>query len=212
MSEDLDYGAVDFTDGAEGATLAHKVLNLCGVDYVARPNRLMFCCPWHHDTNPSVGFYIDTQLSHCFSCSYTYDPVRFYARFRGIDEAQAEKDLTKIHGPIERQEKPNRVLTWRMRAKAEERLLEVKDKLKMGVHASLGEELDLIIHRFEQRLTDSQGFDTELEMWYNRVLEATQDVDFDPRRAPNPGLCDREQEGMGKVPGPGSDDGYVDLE
>ena len=76
-----------------------QVLSITGTEYLERNNRLMFCCPFHDDTDPSAGFYEDTELAHCFSCGYTLDPVAFYAAFNhGLESykphyQEAERDL-----------------------------------------------------------------------------------------------------------------------
>lgn len=43
------------------------------------------CCPFHHDKNPSLTFYTDTNRFHCFGCQASGDAIDFARKVLGTD-------------------------------------------------------------------------------------------------------------------------------
>ncbi len=70
-----------------------KILTLVGVPYTDKVSRLEIHCPFHHDVNPSAGFYRDTGRFWCFTCELLLDVAGFYARLRGIPYREAKRAL-----------------------------------------------------------------------------------------------------------------------
>lgn len=180
------------------AVTPQALLTMLGIDYIERPNRLGFCCPFHHDTDPSAGFYLNTELAHCFSCGYTYDPYRFYQEFKKVNEDVAIRDLEKEFGERKERKQVDKVRLKKFRALVESRLSDARD-IGMRRHALMGEEADRLIDRFEKGQDTAEEVDKNLEIWYNRVLEAKNDPGFDPATAPRIGADDRIEEGMGDI-------------
>lgn len=147
------------------------VLALCGIDYIERPNRLSFSCPFHHDTDPSAGFYLDTGLAHCFSCSYTMDVTSFYAKYRDIPYKEAERELTRRFGGAPKRREIDRTRIERERARGEALLATVRPILDRKQHSFLGEQLDRILLFFERGHLSATELDTEMRLWYNDVEE-----------------------------------------
>jgi hypothetical protein len=184
------------------------VLDLLGVEYLERTNRLMFCCPFHHDTDPSAGFYLDTELAHCFSCSYTIDPIDFYAKYKRVDRFTAEQDLAKELGEWVPKKVRDPLAEARRRAPMELALRRARERgLDYQRHAVLAEQMEEILHH-------SPGFglfEGDSDRWYERLERSKRETGFDPRGAPAVGAHDRLQEGVGYVPGLGGEGGEVDL-
>lgn len=186
-----------------GVLTPKLLLEGLGIRYIDRPNRLGFCCPFHNDTDPSAGFYQDTQLAHCFSCSYTLDMVGFYARWHGFNRADAEVDLKRSFGlDIPEREIINTMPSAKARVLAEKKLFELKGKLDFRHHAALGEKLDKIILVYERGLIDHKKLDKAIKMWYNSIL----DVSGEPRELGQAGIAGinpdaRLKEGDGHLSG-----------
>lgn len=150
------------------------ILDLLGVDYIERPNRLAFCCPHHHDTDPSAGFYLDTELAHCFSCDYTLDVVGFYAKYKDLDRSRAERDLEKEFGTLPKRRFIDYMSLARARAKAERRLEKLRPK-GLKIHAQYGELLDKVLLAYERGQIEKLKFDKALKIWYNKVDQEIRD-------------------------------------
>lgn len=59
-------------------------------------NRKGLClCPFHQDTNPSLKIYPNGKGFFCFTCGVGGDPVTFAARYRGIRNVEAAKELAE---------------------------------------------------------------------------------------------------------------------
>lgn len=56
------------------------------------------CCPLHDDRSPSFGFTISKDLWYCFACAEGGDQIRLYARYNGITDGEAIKQLAAILG------------------------------------------------------------------------------------------------------------------
>ena len=191
-----------------------QVLDLLGIEYFERNNRLMMLCPFHDDTDPSSGFYEDTELWHCFACSFTFDPTKFYAQYQGIPYNQAEADLERRFG--ERRvatAQVNRTKNLVERAKAEKVLAPLKEKLSAQQFCPIGERLDKALLRHIRGAHTDEELDTNLEMWYNIVQEAINGPEhFDPNGASGASLDARLEERVAEFPGAGRSFGEVDLD
>jgi hypothetical protein len=181
-----------------------QVLEYVGLPFQEKSNRLQVCCPFHHDTNPSAGFYTDTDLFHCFSCEITYDPVTFYAKLRELNRRAAAHELAvafNLPDLRDHQTAPtyNRDLATRLRSSAEAHLATLKD-LPRKEHGRLGETLDRIFMAHKRgQITDAQ-LDTATQKWYNRGQEARTDAGLETRGIPGTGPDDRLKKGAGQVP------------
>lgn len=191
-----------------------QVLDLLGLEYFERNNRLMMCCPFHDDTDPSSGFYEDTELFHCFACSYTFDPTRFYAKYQGIDYNRAEQDLERRFGEKRvATASINKTKNVAERAKAERALAELKPVLDRQQFCPLGELLDEILLKHIRGDRTDSDVDIDLRMWYSMLKEASNEPrTFDPGRASRTGPYARIKERMADLPGPGGSDGEIDLD
>lgn len=150
------------------------ILKKLRIEYFERSGRLAFCCPFHDDNDPSAGFYVDTELAHCFSCEYTLDPIQFYAKYQGIKRNEAIRDLEKDFGPIEERRKfIDRNLMALIRARSERRLKHLKGKLDMNVHATLGETLDRILLAYEREQIAADKLQVAMDRWDERIKDLT---------------------------------------
>ena len=145
------------------------ILDLLGVDYIERPNRLAMCCPWHHDTDPSSGFYLDSELWFCFACELTLTMSGFYAKMRDVSEQEALEELEKVFSVVPERKKLNRPLLARVRYKGEGLLKEVRNDFDRRLHAYFGEQLDRLLLLVEKGRISEEDVDKHLEIWYNKV-------------------------------------------
>ena len=186
------------------------LLDLLGVNYAEKTNRLSMLCPWHDDTDPSAGFYLDTQRFFCFSCELTLNMVGFYARFKEIPYPDSERELEKEFGIIPAGRVVDRVALARRQAKSETRLLAARGAIGREQHAYLGEQLDRALLFFERGRLNEEELDKVLEIWYNKVKEGCNGSD--PRRTPGIGLDGGLTEGVGNLSGPDFRGSDVDLD
>lgn len=152
------------------------VLENLGIDYIDRPNRLAMCCVFHHDSDPSAGFYLDTELFHCFSCEITYDVVTFYAKYKEITRDEAYQELRSVFGEIPERPRVDTMGIETTRAKAEKVLRSHKEGMERLPHAKLGETLDRIMLAYRRGQIDNLKLDKAMKVWYNRVTEEDVDV------------------------------------
>ena len=79
--------------------------------YGLKVNRKGLClCPFHHDTNPSLKIYPNGKGFFCFTCGAGGDPITFAARYRGIRNIEAARELAgafqvPVQAPATYQEK-----------------------------------------------------------------------------------------------------------
>lgn len=142
-----------------------ELLDKLGISYVERTSRLMMSCVFHHDTNPSSGFYTDTEKFFCFSCAISLDVPGFYAKYKEMPRAQALKDLGYSHEPPAKYDK-RKLNIVQLRA---EGALSKKKELGRVEHAKLGERLDKITWAYEHNLLDEGKFDQAVHLWYVRL-------------------------------------------
>jgi len=143
-------------------------LDQCGIDYVEKTGRLSILCPFHDDTDPSSGFYLDTELFHCFACSLTLPPDRFYARLREISLKEARKTTDRIWPENLQVVEVDKTELLRLRNRGEE-VLEAKRDLGFEEHAKLAEDLDLILMSYERGLYSLNLTHKEYEDWTNKL-------------------------------------------
>lgn len=187
-----------------------RTLDLLGIEYIEKTNRLAFKCCFHDDRDPSAGFYIDTGLAHCFSCGYTLDDKRFYAKFQGITEDQAERELERATGiSLRAKAAPDTMNAARRRIRMEASLQEAKPRILLEHYYGLGEMIDEVLLGEEKGMRTKEALDTLEKMWYNKVEEAT---NVFAGRTPRDSLDARIQKGMAEVPRLGRQDGDIDLD
>lgn len=151
-----------------------QLLDQLGIPYRERVNRLQLCCVFHHDTNPSAGFYFSTGLFFCYSCELTLDVTGFYAKFKGIDRQRADMELVSTYGGIVEDRSADVIKIVRLR-KQGELMLSERTGLSRREHAALGELLDKIVYAYEhKRITDSQ-LDVAAARLYRRIGEDVQE-------------------------------------
>ena len=115
-----------------------QLLQMLGLDYSPKTNRLSMLCPWHDDTDPSSGFYLDTEKFFCFSCEISYSMVEFYGRFKEIPFNEAQRQLEKEFGEIPPPRKVDRISIARALSIGNEHLKGTRGVLERDVHAFLG--------------------------------------------------------------------------
>jgi len=64
-----------------------------GVDYVQSKDRLLVCCPFHDDSNPSCGLWEDTGYFKCWGCGETGSFAEYVAKVEDITLDQARRKL-----------------------------------------------------------------------------------------------------------------------
>jgi len=190
--------------------IPETLLNLLGVEYTEKTNRLSMLCPWHDDTDPSAGFYLDTQRFFCFSCELTLDMAGFYARFKEVPYHDALRELEKEFGDLPKVRKVDWVYMARRKAPCERVLRGAIDTVPRAQHGYLGEQLDRALLFFERGHLDKEELDNVLSIWYNKVQEAVNGSD--PRRAPGIGLDGGLTSRVGNVSGPDSGGSAVDMD
>jgi len=139
-------------------------LDQCGIEFIEKTGRLSMLCPFHDDTDPSSGFYTDTELFHCFACSLTLSPDRFYAKLREISIQEARKTTDRIWTNERKAEPLDLTELLRMRSKGEA-LLQAKRGLGYKDHARVAEELDLILMSYERGISSLDKTKKGYEAW-----------------------------------------------
>lgn len=73
------------------------------VEYCGLPCHKGKClCPFHKDQHPSMKIYPDGKGYYCFACGSGGDQVKFVARYLGVNNYDAAKELAQAFGiPIE---------------------------------------------------------------------------------------------------------------
>jgi len=186
------------------------LLAMLGIDYAEKTNRLSMLCPWHDDTDPSSGFYLDTQRFFCFSCELTLDMPGFYAKMKEVPRQDAQRELEKEFGTLPVKRKVDRVALARRFSKGNACLAVLKPEVARRYHAYLAEQLDRAALFFERGHLSEEKLDNTLLIWYNKVEEVRNGLN--PRRTPGIGLDAGLTERVGNVSGADSGAGIVDLD
>ena len=64
--------------------------------YGLRMNQKGLClCPFHHDKRPSLKVYPNGKGFYCFACGVGGDQISFVAKYQGIGNQQAAKELAE---------------------------------------------------------------------------------------------------------------------
>ena len=194
---------------SEGVLTPEQILRDLGIPFEERPNRLVVHCPFHHDTRPSSGVYLDTGLFHCYACALTLDLLSFYAKVKGIEKVDAEKEL----GGVPKSRSVNKVVLERNRKFYEKALQEFREgqQDRMRAHAQFGEMLDKVLQKYERGELNELQMDTALEKWYGKVQEERTRARTEPEGSPGTRPNVRVKEGLAGVPGSGRSGGEQTL-
>ena len=184
------------------------LLDLLGLDYIERPGRLQLCCPWHHDTDPSSGFYLDSNRWYCFSCDLTLNIIGFYAKYKEIPYKDAERALLREFGELPPIRQTDFVPMVKVKVESERLLESVQGDF--CEKARMEEDLDRLLWLYEQGRIQAEELDISARIWYNSVWEVINETN--PYGASRVSLDARLQKGMGHLSRPGSSDGEVDLD
>lgn len=125
------------------------------------------CCPFHDDRNPSAGFYTDTELFYCFACDLALPPDRFYMRLKEVSLEEARRVTGRIWGDKQRVE-PDPLTIARLRNEGEA-LLQLLRGLDRKAHATLAEQLDKLLFKFERGEWGPESLGKEYQGWKTRV-------------------------------------------
>ena len=80
-------------------------INLLGVEYKREGNLFKICCPFHHDTHPSLVVYPQDRGWACYPCSKTGSWQMLYKEIKGCDWKEAYEVL-QIDGDYHQEQKP----------------------------------------------------------------------------------------------------------
>lgn len=80
-------------------------INLLGVDYKREGGLFKICCPFHHDTHPSLVVYPQDRGYCCYPCSRTGSWQELYKEIKGCDWKEAY-DVLQIDGEFHTDNKP----------------------------------------------------------------------------------------------------------
>lgn len=155
-----------------------RILDTLDVVYQLKGNRLSFLCPFHHDTDPSAAFYLDTEKAYCFTCGYSLRPIEFYARFKEISREEAAVQLGRKIGFLENKPDPyDRLFESEIRRKADLVLERIKGVIEPLRTSALEEKIEEILWKYRHRQLDKRSVDKSYQNWYNRVEDWLGDQD-----------------------------------
>lgn len=80
-------------------------INLLGVDYKREGGLFKICCPFHHDTHPSLVVYPQDRGYCCYPCARTGSWQELYKEIKGCDWQEAY-DVLQIDGDYHQEQKP----------------------------------------------------------------------------------------------------------
>jgi len=72
-----------------------KILDDLGVDHYQAKDRFMVCCPFHNDSEPSCGLWVDTGYYKCFGCGEEGSFAEFIAK---VDNVPIQQALRRLRG------------------------------------------------------------------------------------------------------------------
>ena len=70
-----------------------NLLDEMGVEYYQTGERFMVCCPFHNDTNPSCGIWVDSGYFKCFACDEEGNFAEFMSEVEGISLREARRKV-----------------------------------------------------------------------------------------------------------------------
>jgi len=133
-----------------------QLLVQLGLSYREKSNRLEMLCPFHDDTNPSAGFYLDTHKFFCYTCTLSLDMTGFYAKHKGITREEALRVVQeKERKPLDRMALA--------RAKSELDFKRIASGLNFGEHMKVAEWITLVMYGYEHGRLTLQEFNTVVE-------------------------------------------------
>lgn len=80
-------------------------INLLGVDYKREGGLFKICCPFHHDTHPSLVVYPQDRGYCCYPCARTGTWQELYKEIKGCEWKEAY-DILEIDGEYHTEKKP----------------------------------------------------------------------------------------------------------
>ncbi len=99
-----------------------NLLDEMGVEYYQTGERFMVCCPFHNDTNPSCGIWVDSGYFKCFACDEEGSFAEFISEVEDIPITQAVRRLREqdsitdledsLHEYLDRTEKELKFFKW----------------------------------------------------------------------------------------------------
>ena len=97
MRESRSYDPELYRKVKESVTMQQAV-EYCGLRVI----KDKCLCPFHKDQHPSMKIYPDGKGYYCFACGSGGDQVKFVARYLGVNNYDAAKELAQAFGiPIE---------------------------------------------------------------------------------------------------------------
>lgn len=97
MRESRSYDPELYRKVKESVTMQQAV-EYCGLRVI----KDKCLCPFHKDQHPSMKIYPDGKGYYCFACGSGGDQVKFVARYLGVNNYDAAKELAQVFGiPIE---------------------------------------------------------------------------------------------------------------
>lgn len=97
MRESRSYDPELYRKVKESVTMQQAV-EYCGLRVI----KDKCLCPFHKDQHPSMKIYPDGKGYYCFACGSGGDQIKFVARYLGVNNYDAAKELAQVFGiPIE---------------------------------------------------------------------------------------------------------------
>jgi len=146
-----------------------KLLGMVGIEHQEKSNRLQLLCPFHDDTNPSAGFYLDTERFYCFTCDLSLDLVGFYAKLKGILPSVARNELEKTTGVRLKRKNVSPEYVRFQRVATDKILVSLKDRFTCKEFGILEEQLDQILDQIGKGELDEETGDALVQDWYKMV-------------------------------------------
>ena len=125
MRESRSYDPELYRKVKESVTMQQAV-EYCGLRVI----KDKCLCPFHKDQHPSMKIYPDGKGYYCFACGSGGDQVKFVARYLGVNNYDAAKELAQAFGiPIEEP------VTYREKREAEKKKRCRREKDEFTRHA-----------------------------------------------------------------------------
>lgn len=97
MPATCNYSLVDMIKAR--LPILEAIQSLIPVEWLTvRGNRATGLCPLHNEKTPSFTVYLDQNSWHCFGCHQGGDVIALYAKYRGISNSEAIKELAAYLG------------------------------------------------------------------------------------------------------------------
>ena len=125
MRESRSYDPELYRKVKESVTMQQAV-EYCGLRVI----KDKCLCPFHKDQHPSMKIYPDGKGYYCFACGSGGDQVKFVARYLGVNNYDAAKELAQAFGiPIEEP------VTYREKREAEKKKRGRREKDELSRYA-----------------------------------------------------------------------------